>query len=341
MPRSINPRPLFLVLLTTIFITLVLNAVSQALPRLFTASNVFVELSTNPTPPVPSVPDATATAFIATHPATMIGFWRQCNAGNCQDLQLPCGDSATSQPTPQQVAQREQLGEPALEFTESEGDLCPRMNAARVLMALSLFAGVVSILALVLKLLNRGSKIPLLFALFGTTMMAAMHLVALILLATVKQILDKLADLSRILSPTGTSTPLPNVTTIYQTSASFYVLIAAVVLSLILLPLVFIVTLHPSSQLSRTKGTSTTTLPLSSFPAPPRMVSTSPSITPLTRNSTRTSTRNSSGNPRYYSGSTTVSAPQTVIGAPVDYNTSSSSSSDETVGDSSGSRWRR
>src|SRR5687767_1674064 len=112
MPRSINPRPLFFVLLTTIFITLVLNAVAQALPRLFTASNVFVELSTNPTPPVPSVPDAAATAFIATHPATTIGFWRQCNAGNCQDLQLPCGDSATSQRTPQQVAQREQLGEP-------------------------------------------------------------------------------------------------------------------------------------------------------------------------------------------------------------------------------------
>ncbi|KAJ3011459.1 hypothetical protein HKX48_006836 [Thoreauomyces humboldtii] len=322
--RHVQPRPLLLVVLSAVLAVLLLNAISQALPRLFVAQNVLVAPLGSTTVPAN---DPAAIAFIATHPETRFGFWKQCNDGVCHDLELPCGNT-TPQPSAHQLADPT-AGPSAQAFVDTVGILCPRYNAARVLMSLSLFAGVVASLAILLRIFGRRgvSRIPLLFAAVATSLMATMLVVALALVTTVKHAFEDLATIFRSLTSTGTSTSLADVTTLYHVSSSFYILIAATALSFALLPLVFILTLHPSSHDSGgpTKSTSTTTLPMpiaSRFPSPSRMPS-------------------SGSTSRYYSGSTTASAPQTVL-APPYTDMSSSSSGDEDEGMARDSRsWIR
>ncbi|KAJ3169882.1 hypothetical protein HDU88_000524 [Geranomyces variabilis] len=287
--RHIGPRPLFVALLPLLLVALLLNTLSQALPRLFTASPTFLSTPQQPAPP----PDAAT--YLATHPPTRIGFWKQCTGSSpCTDLQLACGADAQPDITALQNTPLEDL---AAQFAHKQTQLCPRVNAARVLMALSLFAGAIAVFAVALRLAglgNGGAAIPGLFAVTAAGVMCLMHLAAVGLLASVKSILDSLAQLTRALHPaTGTSTALNDVTTEYALSASFWLVVAATAVSCALLPLAIVLAVHPASRRASllpypplsgsnnnnnppraAKATSTTTLPLASLPTPPRRSAT-------------------------------------------------------------------
>ncbi|KAJ3158626.1 hypothetical protein HDU86_002589 [Geranomyces michiganensis] len=282
--RHIGPRPLFIALLPLLLVALLLNALSQALPRLYTAAPTFLATPQNQSPP------ADAAAYLSTHPPTHVGFWKQCTgSAPCTDLQLACGADAQQPVGDITALQNTPLAAAADEFTRKQTQLCPRVNAARVLMALSLFAGAVAVFAVAVRLagLMSGGAVAGLFAVLAASLMAIMHLTALALLASVKNILDTLAMLTRALHPeTHTSTALPTVTTQYALSLSFYVLIAAAAVSCALLPLAIVLAVHPASRRASypplggggnsrrlppraAKATSTTTLPLASLPTPP------------------------------------------------------------------------
>ncbi|KAJ3178947.1 hypothetical protein HDU87_003216 [Geranomyces variabilis] len=285
--RHIGPRPLFVALLPLLLVALLLNTLSQALPRLFTASPTYLATPQQPSPP----PDAAT--YLATHPPTRIGFWKECTgSAPCTDLQLACGADAQPDTTALQNTPLEGL---AAQFGHKQAQLCPRVNAARVLMALSLFAGAVAVFAVALRLAgvssNGAAVVPGLFAVSAAGLMCVMHLAAVGLLASVKNILDSLAELTRSLHPaTGTSTTLSTVTTEYALSASFWLVIAAAAVSCALLPLAIVLAVHPASRRASllpypplsgannppraAKATSTTTLPLASLTTPPRRSAT-------------------------------------------------------------------
>ncbi|KAI8823669.1 uncharacterized protein EV422DRAFT_521918 [Fimicolochytrium jonesii] len=338
MARHIRTRPLLVLLSLLVLGSLILNAVSQAVPRLMVAHNVVVAPTKSPAGLSPASPSQ-IDQFLAATPETRIGFWKQCQEdGGCTDLQLPCGDDGVSGSA---AAARGTTADQLRDFASTKSSLCPRMNAARVLMAISIFAGFVALVAIALKIFMRSAdsknKVLAVFLVLGATIMSLAQLVSVILLATIKHSLDSLSDLLRALSPTGTSTPFTNITTVYSASSSFFVSIAGTVLAMILLPLVYVLALRTPSLADK---------PATVVDAPPTSSAAPPAFAPVFSNATSRPSMSAPGNKYsqgtdYYSSDATdasgSSPPQTYItpGA----GSSSSPSSESVANETSRRHW--
>ncbi|KAJ3021975.1 hypothetical protein HKX48_007353 [Thoreauomyces humboldtii] len=320
MRDHVHPRPLLLSALLVLVASLALNAVSQALPRVFTAHNIPVApLSTSSSgtaaATAAAASDPLAIAYITAHPATHIGFWKQCNNGHCSKLVLPCGGPTTVGGAPIDASK---VTDPVQkDFVDSEHHLCPRFDASRILLLVSLATGLVSLLAIGYKAFGKGSptqRLPLVVATLASIVTALLNLVSLILLALVKRTLMHLAVLARTLSRTGTSTPLTDVTTVYETDASVWILVAGTALAVMLLPLIVVLAVHPAahrdvvyedSQGLRHGSSSSLNRPVDYPPAPEP-----PAFPEMAAG--RQAARGGST----YSSLTTVSAPRTDIASP-------------------------
>ncbi|KAI8998227.1 hypothetical protein BC832DRAFT_595066 [Gaertneriomyces semiglobifer] len=220
MSKTLAIPKLCLFLLVLSVLSLTFNAVSQGISSLYIARNI---------PAATNGPDTTPSSLSSL--STKVGFWRRCNEDSgCIDLDLPCGNTEAGRSLSQLEnvetgTRNETAFGLAQEFVDKEGELCPRMNAARVLMCLALLGGLFNLIGLAIALIAKkvgakGGKRAAaggIFAVGGGVAMALCTLTATILLLTILSLLRDLSELSSQLS----RVPFNTVTVSYKLSLSF------------------------------------------------------------------------------------------------------------------------
>ncbi|KAJ3129981.1 hypothetical protein HK098_007247 [Nowakowskiella sp. JEL0407] len=176
----------------------------------------------------------TLSNYILSHSEVSVGFWLQCQGGDCIDVNVPgCGVFDG----PKMKNQSDDAMSLRSVYVARYKSVCTYFNMSRLFGIAAMSFGVMCIIALVVnwrQVAKNGGAAVISVAFVSSLLFAACSIISVVLIDFVKQNLDVLGDLTKLVNQTPSNTDSPYFNTFYKYLAGFWLIFSAAISSVLL-----------------------------------------------------------------------------------------------------------